>query len=1352
MASTAVVDALKDLCSRIEIVTSPKSRPVSRGIHNADHVSSTLRAEAGELIARLGLVPDLQPPLRHRLAVSSLGNVSHNSTQVQLLSKKTGEEPKLTTNNSTIHDHENHNSRGLLNEDRPVIKRSTALVIARDVLLNSAVDSMQSQTKYDENPTFVVPKKEIKKGLIRPRTNTPLPAASFLELQYEAERLITTPRLLPFEQRPVSNLSQSWVINERERSEQTKTGIFDKSEEERFNKREFQRRRYSLPTALTSFFVSDGVVKSSEQRVGTAQSTNVLLHPLDVANAMAHGSGARATALPPRPPQTRQRSNSDTVGHAPTLTFTKSRLGEWIKSQKTEKDRSEAGWAAATRLCALHTKRRVFSRFFIILQKKVRCRLFAKKVSWSLIAKSFSTWKSVIVYKKWLTSLDERAHQQSALRSLFQWRNAVIQRAEERSKLSLYSHALQCFKSSAALSKWKDHVCHRRGAKKLHTVAEKIRKMSFFNAWRVHSTMCARRNAAGLAFNKMRIRALVLPRLFNLWRRVINERRRIKCAGEAMAKLVKRRVFRNVLSKIILRHSLIEKFQQVRGRCHRIKRALRKWQDAAQDRKRIANTIVMIQKLDIRACMRTLIYRWKINAATTRSLSIKSERVKSLNEYLHMSRTVTLWKENVHELRKSRYQNHQALVFQNRTVQNRIFAIWKYRAKARIEKRTRAEDASSNMLNFKVLRALFWWRYERNKRVQNVAVSAMIEKCKIKSLQSCFRAWVDQWANEKEMGHNLELLAVLYHRAHRQKIGIEAFKRKSSFSRHLRLQWNRAVVHHGFSVVSRSFRAIRDYSVRSRTLQRASLALSALAPCLHIASSFFLWKMKAQHTAKTKRKLRQVLISARTRFLVTGLRGLRMACKDEEMLDQQIAAATRFRKSRIMKVWAHVASIRSNIRRQYEIAVVFSNRRKARKALLIWVKKTSTSSHARTRSDLAASHFVRRSFSLAVNRWKRNTHLKTNRTAKNALAYHYRFVRLLRPFFNQWKEQYTSSTLIRAAVDEKAVRALYKRCFEAWKFFARMDRIRKQMFATSLSSIIDRAFLRKTFSLWIRGAWFSKIEMLRRRQVQEDVFRKIQRYGRIRSARKRQSEYLSVALTSGDPRILCWARMVAVHFQSIHGVANEALESAIVHQKMFRCFNAWKTFAKMERLRRIKREASDTAAREYIIYCGALKGLMRWRAKTRELTVKRLGSEMAISFHDSHLLHHAMKSWKEHTIANAASVRIAQRNLLKGKLCRSFRAWAGHSIKMKKESSLLPLRNSFNNWLRNSRAQRLLRMWREAEHRNTQQRTSVFPQRSIGASEAVRLAFAEWTEDKETVIKEKLSQMPRQSHLEYQEL
>ena len=166
----------------------------------------------------------------------------------------------------------------------------------------------------------------------------------------------------------------------------------------------------------------------------------------------------------------------------------------------------------------------------------------------------------------------------------------------------------------------------------------------------------------------------------------------------------------------------------------------------------------MIQKLDIRACMRTLIYRWKINAATTRSLSIKSERVKSLNEYRHKSRTVTLWKENVHELRKSRYQNHQALVFQNRTVQNRIFAMWKYRAKARIEKRLRAEDASSNMLNFKVLRALCWWRYERNKRVQTVAVSAMIEKRKIKSLQSCFRAWVDQWANEKEMGHNLELL------------------------------------------------------------------------------------------------------------------------------------------------------------------------------------------------------------------------------------------------------------------------------------------------------------------------------------------------------------------------------------------------------------------------------------------------------------------------------------------------------------------------------------------------------------------------------------------------------------------
>jgi hypothetical protein len=199
----------------------------------------------------------------------------------------------------------------------------------------------------------------------------------------------------------------------------------------------------------------------------------------------------------------------------------------------------------------------------------------------------------------------------------------------------------------------------------------------------------------------------------------------------------------------------------VKGRRHRIKRALRQWQDSAQDRKRIANTIVMIQNLDVRASMRTLIHRWKINAATSRSLSIKSERVQSLNEYRHMSRTIMLWKENVHELRKSRNQNHQALVFHNRNVQKRIFAIWKFGVKAKIEKRLRAEDASSKMLDFKVLRALCWWRYERNKRVQNVAVFAMIEKRKIESLQSCFRVWVDQWANEKEMDHNLDLLEVL---------------------------------------------------------------------------------------------------------------------------------------------------------------------------------------------------------------------------------------------------------------------------------------------------------------------------------------------------------------------------------------------------------------------------------------------------------------------------------------------------------------------------------------------------------------------------------------------------------------
>jgi hypothetical protein len=89
---------------------------------------------------------------------------------------------------------------------------------------------------------------------------------------------------------------------------------------------------------------------------------------------------------------------------------------------------------------------------------------------------------------------------------------------------------------------------------------------------------------------------------------------------------------------------------------------------------------------------------------------------------------------------------------------------------------------------------------------------------------------------------------------------------------------------------------------------------------------------------------------------------------------------------------------------------------------------------------------------------------------------------------------------------------------------------------------------------------------------------------------------------------------------------------------------------------------------------------------------------------------------------------------------------------MKKESSLRPLRTAFNNWLKKSRAQRLLRMWREAEQGKVIQRNSVYPHRSIGVSAAVKLAFSEWVENKEVNSQEKLVQMPHQSHLGYQEL
>jgi hypothetical protein len=1367
MPSSVCLNALKDLCARIEIVTSPKSRPTrnSNDVENRE-VFPPLRAEAEELITRLGFHPE-SIIRQDRPALKSLNTVSQNLSQLHYTVPKT--KSIGTLSNVVLFNKENKSmesrSNVVLDKEETkytttigkATKKSTALIIARNELLNSAIDSIQTLNDNSSNssPYFRVPKHDTKRKFIRPRAHIPLPAASFLEANNEIDNkaLIATIPRIPFDKRPepLSSQYQPFSKNDSRTNQSTVYINVDSKESDYFNKRLYQRRRYSLPTVMTSTrSIEDDCSKKDNTSSAITMAIiphNVLLHPLDVANALLSSSNSSSGKRPPLS-NFRQQSNSDIgYGNGQTQTIPKMRLklGEWIKSQKTEKDRHEAGFAAAIRLCDLHRKRRVFSRFFIILQRNVRCRQLEKRSTWLLMSQTFFQWKSALSYWKWLQSLDDRSQKQAALRILYKWKNAVIQVSESRTKNAIYTHAMQCFKSSVALSKWRDTVSRRRGSLKLTVISNRIRQSLFFISWQKFTKLCAKRNAAGLIFNKMRIRALVLPRLFRQWQRFVVLRTRVKAAEANMIILCKRRVFRTVISKFVLRHVTISNFSQVNGSLHRIHRSLRKWRLYVCEKKRIVTIMTSIQQLDVRASMRTLIKRWKINSMTSRSLKLKESEVKALHDYRKMCRAIVLWKERTNEIRSFRNNFQIADLFRVRKIKKQIFESLKNRTAFFVQRRIRTVYACNKMLEFKARRALKWWRFERNLRARNVAVEEMIQKRNSLCLQSYFNVWVNHWANESEVNHKLDVLASSHYRTRCLFAGVKAFREKCALARYLRLQWNRATVHHGFSVVSRSFRAIREFSLQVRKLRVAEVAFTALAPQLHISSSFRIWKQKIRHAINTRRALHRVLLSTRLRFLSKGLMRFRAACIEEEHLDIQNETALRFRKTRIMKAWSAIATIKGTIRRNGEMATVLSNRRRARIALSMWNKKTLLSLEENMRVENATSHYENRTRLLALTRWKMNTLIQNKTRTKYAFADNFKVIHSLKVVFNKWKGQYKASALIRTSVNKMSCHIKYKvatRFFNAWKSVTLLDRSKKQGFAISFSSIFERVVLRRAFASWAQSAWFSRIKMLQIRQVQEEVFRKLQQYGRIRSSRRRQSEYLSIALSSGDPRILCWARLVALHFHSVSGISQE-LETKVNQQKhvaygsAFKCFKAWSLWAKQGRQRRINRLASETAAREYLVYFSALKGLIRWRSKTRELCLDRLGNEMALSFRDSNCLHRAINSWKEFTITSAASVRIAQRNLLNKCLFRTFRAWARYTNKIKRENSLFPLKNAFKTWLTNSRAQRLLRVWRTAEHKNQNQRTSAYPQRSIGASEAVRLAFSDWVRDDVILNQEK---------------
>jgi hypothetical protein len=173
----------------------------------------------------------------------------------------------------------------------------------------------------------------------------------------------------------------------------------------------------------------------------------------------------------------------------------------------------------------------------------------------------------------------------------------------------------------------------------------------------------------------MRIRALVLPRLFRQWQRFVALRTRVKAAEANMIILCKRRVFRTVVSKIVLRHVTISNFSQVNGTRHQIHRSLRKWMQNVCEKKRIFTIMTRIQQLDEHTCMRTLIKRWKINSMTSRSLILKESEVKAQHEYRKMCHAIVLWKERTNEIRSFRNNFQIADLFRVCKIRNKSLKV-----------------------------------------------------------------------------------------------------------------------------------------------------------------------------------------------------------------------------------------------------------------------------------------------------------------------------------------------------------------------------------------------------------------------------------------------------------------------------------------------------------------------------------------------------------------------------------------------------------------------------------------------------------------------------------------------------
>lgn len=963
-----------------------------------------------------------------------------------------------------------------------------------------------------------------------------------------------------------------------------------------FSQRTYAKyRRNSLPSSIltgTPAILADTYQENQQQRSTPSSSSSHPFSPVSHRRNSNHNvheynsfvsrnvCTEMALSIVQQPLSLSSSSNFPTRLGELVIQATVQRLRRWIKAQIHEKNRAEANHAAATTLHLLHVKQRVFTRLYKRVLLRHKAKLFAEARNRVQLSQAWNTWKTFYGIQQAIQRLLHGRNQRT-MHTVFQgWKK----RTKQFSTLRERTIAFHCYRLSCSLAKWRNSVFQSQVIEKRGRLA-RLRRM--WIPWKALLDHHHRALIAADRYHLLRLQETRLPRIFLHWRIWVTRNKYIRNAIIDYGRNRKVKALHRWYDFVDERNRRIERFRTVISRKYRLARILLIWRTFMdkQIRTRVAideiskrqsvsglhkawfiwrNLMIVRQQKrhaenQSQACrlllryfhrtqMHTSFLRWKNFTLTSRAYEEKCVSQLRLRKGLRIFQNYRL------QQRWNRLQHTRAIVHRGFVLVVKIMRKLHVYAQQQKELRKRLTVFLHSSLPRIQRRSIIHQWSIRTQEIRRYEKGAKILQRLGKRLRTndAFFKWFHITTQERQQKKQLFTLLGNYRRQQLQ-ITLHHWYQQTKTLRTAENQEAQAVQLYRYHSKQRFFRRWKDYTCLNLRLYRIGNSIERSRTLRIARQSWNHW------VTQTREKLTEQ--------------------------DQNNRADSLYTRNRLrlgVLAWWKFTRIRQTERKQIYQAVCFRTQYSLRSCLLQW-KRWMQQQRLHHEYDKLANNYYRNHYLENYFRlWITTTrNVRQSRLIRQQQEHQAKLEFLTRVFthWRSWmlqcrKRKRTSISTILTVLGPFAVRLSFQR------WHTNVQEIKQEeVYHTKADEYRRRRYLRYAVALWRRypsdcrkerfqlaaaqhcyyrtlctrifHAWrnewkelvkYRRLSSRLTRWLLTTVFEKLKVYTRTRKAKRRQIQFLSMAIVEGNSRIYSWCSVpvsLLYRFQTLQRLSTD---------------------------------------------------------------------------------------------------------------------------------------------------------------------------------------------------------------------